>query len=41
MSTAKSQNIAGGCKQEFTMETEKQMKPCTQQLKVAKNLYTF
>ena len=39
MSAAKKQNIAGQCKQEFTLETEKQKKPCTQQLKVVKNVY--
>ena len=40
MRTVKRKNIAGGCKQEFSLETEKQKKPCTQQLRVAKNVYT-
>ena len=41
MSTAKRQNIDGGCKQEFTLKTEKWKKPYTQQLRVGKNVYTF
>ena len=41
MSTARRQNITGGCKHEFTLETEKWKKPYTQQLRVARNLYTF
>ena len=39
MSTARRQNITGGCKHEFTLETEKWKKPYTQQLRVAKNEY--
>ena len=41
MNAAKRQNNAGGCIQELTLENEKWKKPCTQQLRVAKNVYTF